>query len=407
MFVERCGYVLLAVGFALAMAQPQPRQDRVIAVLLSLAAAAWITMYIRVPMFRAGRAALDRIFFFGYVAIAAVMMLHDPLFFPLMIGGFFYAYILRPWLVALAGVTLTSFLINTILAEFPAEPTFQDIAIYATVIVVQSLSIAGGVFVGQKAGELSEERRKTVVELRAAIQENAGLHTQLMIQAREAGVLDERQRLAREIHDTLAQGLTGIITQLEAATRTAEHPTEQHRHIDTAMRLARESLSEARRSVQAVRPEPLENAQLPEALAQVGQRWAAANGVTAQVTTTGNSQRLHPEIEVTLLRVAQEALANVSKHAGASRVAVTLSYMDDVVTLDVRDDGSGFVPSEATRDGAGHTGGFGLTGMRQRVDEVGGALAIESEDGLGTSISATVPAVPPGLQVPLSGGVDA
>jgi signal transduction histidine kinase len=404
MFVERCGYALLAIGFVLVLARPQPVQDRVIAVLLSVAAGAWITMYLRVPAFRGGRPAFDRIYFFGYVAIAAVMMLHDPLFFPLMIGGFFYAYILRPWLVALAGVTLTSFLINTILADYPADPTFQDIAISVTVIVVQSLSIAGGVFVGQKAGDLSEERRKMVVKLRATLEENAGLHTQLMIQAREAGMLDERQRLAREIHDTLAQGLTGIITQLEAATRAVERPTEQRRHIETAMRLARESLSDARRSVLALGPEPLENAQLPEALAQVGKRWSAASGVAAEITTTGTSQRLHPEIEVTLLRVAQEALTNVSRHAGASRVAVTLSYMDDVVTLDIRDDGVGFAPPDGAHNGAGRAGGFGLTAMRQRVDEVGGTLAIESDMGLGTCISASVPAVPPGLQVPVAPG---
>jgi signal transduction histidine kinase len=400
-FVDYSGYALLAVGFVLVVTQPQPLQDRLIAILLSVVAAAWITLYMRVPAFRGARAAPTRIYFFGFVAIAAVMMLHNPLFFPLMIAGFFHAYVLRPWPVTLAGVTLTSFLINTILAEFPAEPTFSDLAIYATVIVVQSLSIAGGVIVGQKATDLSEERRKTVADLRAALEENAGLHTQLMIQAREAGVLDERQRLAREIHDTLAQGLTGIITQLEAAMRTRERRTDQGRHVETAMRLARESLSDARRSVLALGPEPLDNnARLPDALAQVGQRWSAASGVPTEVTTTGTSQRLHPEIEVTLLRVAQEALTNVAKHASASRVAVTLSYMNDVVTLDVRDDGAGFSPPDGTHNGAGRTGGFGVTAMRQRVDEVGGTLAIESEHGGGTSISASVPAVPPGLQVP-------
>jgi signal transduction histidine kinase len=113
---------------------------------------------------------------------------------------------------------------------------------------------------------------------------------------------------------------------------------------------------------------------------------------------------LHPEIEVTLLRVAQEALTNVSRHASASRVAVTLSYMDDVVTLDVRDDGVGFAPPDGTHNGTEHAGGFGLTAMRQRAGEVGGTLAIESEPGLGTCISASVPAVPPGLQVPAASG---
>ncbi len=111
--------------------------------------------------------------------------------------------------------------------------------------------------------------------------------------------------------------------------------------------------------------------------------------------TTGDVQPLHAEVEVALLRTAQEALANVAKHAGASRAWLTLSYMGDVVTLDVRDDGVGFtVPTESDRPGSG----FGLTAMRQRVNRVAGTLAIESEPGAGTAVSARVPAiVAPGL----------
>ena len=102
----------------------------------------------------------------------------------------------------------------------------------------------------------------------------------------------------------------------------------------------------------------------------------------AAFTTTGTPRTVHPEVEVTLLRAAQEALANVARHAGATRVGLTLSYMEDLVTLDVRDDGVGFEPTRA---------GFGLTGMRQRVHGVGGRLAVESAPGEGTAISASVP----------------
>ncbi|MEU0565227.1 sensor histidine kinase [Nonomuraea sp. NPDC005983] len=239
-------------------------------------------------------------------------------------------------------------------------------------------------FVGEITAERSAERKRMVTQLEATMKENAGLHAQLLVQAREAGVLDERQRMAAEIHDTLAQGLTGIITQLQAAQRTEDW----RRRVDNAVRLARESLAEARRSVHAVGPGQLEAAPLPEALRDVVIQWGELNGVRADFATTGTVRPMHPEVEETLLRTAQEALANAAKHAGASRVGLTLSYMEDVVTLDVRDDGAGFDP-ERVRDG----GGFGLTSMRKRVSRLAGTLEIESEPGVGTAISASVPAV--------------
>ena len=107
--------------------------------------------------------------------------------------------------------------------------------------------------------EQSEERREALARLEAALEENAGLHAQLLTQAREAGVLDERQRMAREIHDTIAQGLTGIITQLEAADQARDRPADRDRHLENAERLARESLTEARRSVEASMPGALES----------------------------------------------------------------------------------------------------------------------------------------------------
>ena len=201
-----------------------------------------------------------------------------------------------------------------------------------------------------RSEEQNQARKGMIAELAEANQrleemmaENTGLQAQLLIQAREAGAGDERQRMAREIHDTLAQGLTGIITQLEAAQQTG-NDAERERRIGNAKRLARDSLAEARRSVQALRPQALENSRLPEALADEVARWSVTSGVAGEVETTGEARALHPEVEVTLLRVAQEALANVAKHAGASRAGVTLSYMEDVVSLDVRDDGAGFVP---------------------------------------------------------------
>ena len=212
---------------------------------------------------------------------------------------------------------------------------------YLAIIGIQTVVIGAGVVVGEKVTEQNEERRQALARLEAALEENAGLHAQLLTQAREAGILDERQRMAREIHDTIAQGLIGIVTQLEAADQARDRPADRDRHLENAERLARESLTEARRSVEASMPAALESGTLPDALADVAREWSEINGIPVEVTVTGDVIALHPEIEVALLRIAQEALANVARHAGASRAGLTLSFMGDVVTLDVRDDGVG------------------------------------------------------------------
>ena len=239
------------------------------------------------------------------------------------------------------------------------------------------------------------ELHKANVKLEEALEDNAGLHAQLLVQAREAGVLDERQRMAREIHDTLAHGLAGILTQLQAAEQTLDEPATAGRYVDNAMNLARDSLTEARRTVHAVQSQVLAESRLPDAISDVTRRWSEVNDIDVVVTTTGDPRPMHTDVEVTLLRAAQEALANVAKHAKASRVGLTLSYMEDMVTLDVRDDGVGFEP-DAKRANGSVDGGFGLAGMRRRVQRLAGRLAIESEPGGGTAISASVPAIPAG-----------
>ena len=138
----------------------------------------------------------------------------------------------------------------------------------------------------------------------------------------------------------------------------------------------------------------LAEARLPDAIGDLARRWAQLNGVDAALTTTGDARPLHPDVEVALLRTAQEALANVAKHARAGRVGLTLSYLEDLVILDVRDDGAGFEPA-ARRPTGSPDGGFGLTGMRHRVQRLAGRLEIESQPGAGTVVSATVPAIPP------------
>lgn len=233
------------------------------------------------------------------------------------------------------------------------------------------------------------ELEQTNARLKQAHEENAGLQAQLLVQAREAGVSDERRRLAAEIHDTIAQSLAGVVTQLQAAV-DSENPAEGRRHVERAADLARHGLGEARRSVQDLGPSALEHDELPVALRKVVAEWQAGSGVRAEFAVTGEAVPLHGEIEATLLRIAQESLANTGRHAQATRVGVTLSYMDEEVSVDVRDDGRGFEPGRVT---GSSTSGFGLDGMRARAERVAGVFEIESEPGTGTAVSARVPLV--------------
>ncbi|MET8125165.1 sensor histidine kinase [Streptomyces sp. NPDC005065] len=241
--------------------------------------------------------------------------------------------------------------------------------------------------------DIIDELESANARLEQALAENAGLHAQLLVQAREAGVADERSRLAAEIHDTIAQGLTGIIAQLQVVTSTAESdPATARVHLDRAAALARHSLGEARRSVSNLVPAALAHDNLPEALGKTVASWAERTGVRAECTVTGTAEPLHDEVGATLLRIAEEALANVGRHSGATRVGVTLSFMGDEVTLDVRDDGCGFdpvaVPPYRGSDG------FGLGGMRARAERMAGAVVVESEPGNGAAVCVRVPLVP-------------
>jgi signal transduction histidine kinase len=384
-------YLFLAASTVFALLDPDDgASERLVTLGLAAIAAAWVyVLFTRSPKPYRDHRARMAVYFVGLMVLASVLMVRNPFFFVFAITGFFHASLLRPWPLTVIGVAATSILINTLITGFP-WPTTDLWILYGAIIVIQTVAIGLGTVLGERLSELSEQRREAVTRLEAALQENVGLQRQLVAQAREAGVLDERGRMAREIHDTIAHGLTGIVTQLEAAEGAEARPDDRRRHTDNALRLARESLVEARRSVEASRPEVLEGSSLPEALDEVARRWSALNDIGVEVRITGEPVALHPEIEAALLRTAQEALANVSKHAHASRAGLTLSYMGDVVTLDVRDDGVGF---DLVEEPSERPAGFGLTTMRQRVTRVAGTLAIESDPGGGTAISARVPAI--------------
>ncbi|WP_306206505.1 sensor histidine kinase [Actinoplanes sp. RD1] len=378
------------------------RQPLGVSVAVAVVTACWILWFVTLHPRWEARRRLMGFFFAGLVALSAVLVWTNPLYgFSAWTGYLVLMYALdgRWQLLGAAGIgfctavsQMNGFGVFTRPEEYPALAVVLafNIGIGMAMTLLGSLTNAAHHRRAAMVAQLAEANRK----LEAALEENAGLHAQLLVQAREAGILDERQRLAGEIHDVLAQGLTGIVTQLEAAEQAADRPADQRRHLTAARHLARDSLTEARRSVYALRPRPLDAATLPDALVRIAADWSRRQRVAAELITTGTPRALLPEIEATLLRTAQEALANVARHAAAGRVALTLSYMEELVTLDVRDDGAGFDPA-APRERT-DAGGYGLTAMRDRLHRVAGSLEIESEPGAGTAVSACVPAIPLG-----------
>lgn len=201
-------------------------------------------------------------------------------------------------------------------------------------------------------------------------------------------MLEERNRLAREIHDTLAQGLTGIVVQLEAAERVAsKQPERATTSLDRAKKLARHCLEEARRSLWNLRPTPLESLSLYQALTQEAARINEQDGLRVDLSLFGEERRLPPNIELNLFRIAQEALTNVQRHAHARTATVLLGFDNASVSLVVSDDGIGLPDaSDAER-----RAGLGLVGMRERAHLLGSELTIEGQAGLGTRIAVKVP----------------
>ena len=209
------------------------------------------------------------------------------------------------------------------------------------------------------------------------------------IRERFALVLEERTRLAREIHDTLAQGFVGISSQLDAVALTLNGRLDVARkHLDLARKMARHSLTEARRSVMDLRSSALEGQDLPGALSDAARQWAAGSSVQVAVHVAGGSRKLPEEVEQNVLRIAQEAVANTMKHAGAKEVEIRLEMQERKLKLSVADNGRGFEQSEAFSEVGGH---FGLLGMRERAERLGGELELHSRPGLGTRVEVTVP----------------
>jgi signal transduction histidine kinase len=250
---------------------------------------------------------------------------------------------------------------------------------------VLGAAVAAATVLGFESLYEENERRRRLIEELGRTRES------LVAATHEAGVLAERERLAREIHDTLAQGLTSIQLLLRAAQRNLPPGSGTAAGlVEQARAAAQDGLAEARRFVRALPPPALEGRTLAGALAALCEGNQAAHAVPTRFVVAGEPVGLDPAAEAALLRIAQSALANAVQHARASHAVVTLTYLDTEVALDVVDDGAGFAPGEAGRRAPGE-GGFGLGTMRDRARALGGKLVVESEPGRGTAVSALLP----------------
>ncbi|WP_245782667.1 sensor histidine kinase [Actinokineospora terrae] len=332
------------------------------------------------------------------VALAGLAAARDPR--PLVLvlaAGLVGCLVLRPrWVLGLVGILWVTLLVVTPGAVWFAFPFYflllraLPIRVAAGAVAVTGVvAVAGfgwhqhvlsiGTVIGPLLGGAvavavvvvyreSERRRELTVELAAA--------------ERAAGVLAERERLAREVHDTLAQSLSSIHLLLSAAQRG-----DTARHVDAAKAAAADALAEARRFVRDQNPPTLDGGSLPDALRQACAATTTASGLAVHCHVTGTEVDLPATHQLAILRVAQSALGNVINHANATEVQVTLSYLDTEVTLDVVDNGRGIpttTPPTPNR-------GYGIATMRARARALAGDLVIESDPGQGTAIAITLP----------------
>ncbi len=208
----------------------------------------------------------------------------------------------------------------------------------------------------------------------------------LFARSAQFGAAEERNRLAREIHDTLAQGLTAIALQLETADALLDgNPERARQAVQQALTLARTNLEEARRSVLDLRAAPLEGRTLVEALTTLAEEYARTGNLILKFDVVGDTQPLPLRIETGLYRIAQEALTNVLRHASATHLTVQLALQPDQIKLIVEDDGRGFEPDKASKDR------YGLIGLNERAKLLGGSLQLCSSPGEGAWVEVTIP----------------
>ncbi len=376
-------YAVLGLASVLAVSDPgSPWSERAAAAVLGVLLGAWYWLW--VP--RRGIWTLPMAQVLTYLAGAAgiwvgLVALHEAYFLLAFSAYQQVGSFLPSPRSAIVGVVGLTGLLSAMQLSHVGPPS-------GMVLLIALLSTGSAIMLGlfvEAIMRQSQDRHRLIGELEAT-------RAELAAAEREAGTLGERQRLAREIHDTLAQGVISVVTLLEA-TEAELDPGQAvaRRHLDHALRTARDTLDEARRFVWALQPDALERGSLAEALRRLADTLADETGMTTRFLVSGPSQPLPVPAEIALLRAAQEGTANIRRHAEAHEAVLTLSYLEDRVILDVRDDGRGFDPAVAD-DGRNEVGGgLGLRGLEARLVLLGGGLEVESTPGEGTVLVAQVP----------------
>ncbi len=373
------GFVWLAAVVVTLVDRPGPGGRAPSLVLLVVMALAYVALGVRAMAHEDVRYAVA----YHLIAWAALLTIQwvDPgtqswlLFFALFPQ--LWAMMPSRWATVATFVVVIAFsLVRWAQLDFdPANAT--EILISATISTGLSLSL--GLFINRIIGE-AESRATTIDELRAAQQRLAAAE-------RDRGVHEERERLSREIHDTLAQGFTSVVAlsrAVDAALARGDVAAARER-LSLIEATASDNLEEARLIVAELTPGHLQSRTLAEALERLGAALSSENGLRADVRVEGDPVPLGGTAEVVILRTAQEALSNVRRHASAAHVGLTLAYADpERVVLEVCDDGRGFDP-DAPRTG------FGLDGVHARAAEVGGSVRLRSTPGAGTTLRLEVP----------------
>ena len=299
----------------------------------------------------------------------------------LVLGAIIQGFIFLPfsWAIAVLSLVIVTLMSLILFRGYRTSSSLR--------IAQAGGTLATGIMIGTVMFYIHHVNRDSAIRSRLLRQLDEAQRG-LAERAKEAGVQEERQRLARDIHDTLAQGFASVIRHLEAielSFATADDAQDVKRnaapHLAHAQAVSRASLAEIRRLVWALRPAPLAEATLSAAIERIVAQWGEANGIAAGCTVD-ELPALNPDAEVIFLRATQEALSNVVRHAFATKVNVTMHRVDDLVLLSIEDNGRGFADADV---------GIGITGMRERVQRFGGRVLIDSAPGTGTSITVAMP----------------